>query len=159
MGGRRAGNLEAELMWRWRLWWRQWWRKHQNQEFSVHKWVDLVYKCQKYNQRELQRLATGSYRISPHLWHGFQHSCHRNFLTHHGPSARHCRLKLLQRQMTAIPCIRLRWPVFLIRSLHARSSIARRQVSFVFRVSFAFRWRRRYLLASCNLKIWMFRLN
>jgi len=79
MGGRRAGNLEAELMWRWRHWWRQWWRQHQNQEFSVHKWVDFVYKCQKYNQRELQRLATGSYRISPHLWHGFQHSCHRNF--------------------------------------------------------------------------------
>ncbi len=156
MGGRRAGNLEAELMWRWRHWWRQWWRQHQNQEYFVHKWVDFVYKCQKYDQRELQRLATGH-----HLIYGMDFSILVIviFLTHHGPSARHCRLKLLQRQMTAIPCSRLRWPVFLIRSLHARSSIARRQVSCVIRVNFVFWWRQRYLLASCNLKIWMFKLN
>ena len=110
---------------------------------DVHKSVDFVYKCQKYNQRELQRLVTGH-----HLIYGMDFSILVIviFLTHHGPSARHCRLKLLQRQMTAIPCSRLRWPVFLIRSLHAYSSIARRQVRFVFRVSFVFRWRRRYLL-------------
>ncbi len=156
MGGRRAGNLEVELIWRWRHWWRQWWRQHQNQAFFVHKWVDFVCKCQKHNQRELQRSVTGH-----HLIYGMDFSILVIviFLTHHGPSASHCRLKLLQRQMTAITCCCLRWQVFLIRLLHARSSIARRQVSFVFRVSFVIRWRRRYLLASCNLTIWIIKLN
>ncbi len=91
----------------------------------VHKWVDFVYKCQNYNQRELQRLVTGH-----RLIYGMDFSILIIviFLTHHWLSDRNCRLKLLQRQMTAILCRRLRWPVFLISLLHERSSIARRQV-------------------------------
>ncbi len=99
MGGRRACNLEAALMWRWLR--RQWRRQHQDQALDVHKWVDFVHKCQKYNQRELHRLVKGH-----HFIYGINFSILRIaiFLTHHGPSARHCRHRRQVTTPTADDC-------------------------------------------------------